>query len=229
MPGKKALIISTSQERYPNSDETTGVWAEELVAPYYVFENAGFDVTVSSIKGGQIPIDDNSMQGDFKTADVKKFWADESKMQLLKESVALASISGKEYDIIFVPGGHGIAFDGPGNKKLASVLTEGYGAGKVIGSVCHGPCGIIEAVGPDGKSIINGKKVTGFCNTEEEEVGKTGKVPFLLEDRMKALGGKYEKKGNWADFSLRDGNLITGQNPQSSASAAQLCVEAAQA
>lgn len=229
MGGKKAVIISTSQATYPNSSEKTGVWAEELVAPYYVFKSAGFDVTVASIKGGQIPIDDNSLQGDFKTADVTKFWGDDSKMQLLKESVALESISGKEYDIVFVPGGHGIVFDGPGNKKLASVLTEAYAAGKVVGSVCHGPAGILEATGPDGKSIVSGKKVTGFCNTEEEAVGKTNKVPFLLEDRMKALGGKYEKKGDWADFSLQDGRLITGQNPQSSASAAKLCVEASKA
>ena len=83
-------------------------------------------------------------------------------------------------------------------------------AGKVVGSVCHGPAGILEATGPDGKSIVNGKRVTGFCNTEEEAVGKTNKVPFLLEDRMKELGGKYEKQGDWADFALRDGRLVTG-------------------
>ncbi|KAL0019118.1 hypothetical protein WJX79_001262 [Trebouxia sp. C0005] len=204
MPSKKAVIISTSQATYPNSNDKTGVWAEELVAPYYVFTNAGFDVTVASIKGGQIPVDEASLQGDFKTADVSRFWGDDSKMQLLKESVALASISGKEYDIVFVPGGHGIVFDGPGNKKLASVLTEAYSSGKVVGAVCHGPA-------------------------EEEAVGKTDKVPFLLEDRMKALGGKYEKKGDWSDFCLRDGQLVTGQNPQSSASTAKLCVEASKA
>lgn len=84
-------------------------------------------------------------------------------------------------------------------------------AGKVVGAVCHGPAGILEATGPDGKSIISGKKCAGFSNTEEEAVGKTDKVPFLLEDRMKALGGKYEKKGDWSDFSLRDGKLITGK------------------
>ncbi|KAL3142602.1 hypothetical protein ABBQ38_002919 [Trebouxia sp. C0009 RCD-2024] len=227
MTAKKAVIISTSQATYPNSGDKIGVWAEELMAPYYVFAEAGYDVTIASIKGGEIPVDEASLQGDFKTADVTKFWADDIKMKLLKESVALDSISGKEYDIVFVPGGHGIMFDGPGNKKLAAVLTEAYASGKVIAAVCHGPAGMVDATGSDGKSVFNGKRVTGFCNTEEEAVGKTDKVPFLLEDRMKALGGKYEKKGDWNDFSITDGRLVTGQNPQSSASTARKAVEAA--
>jgi len=228
MVAKKAIIISTSHDRYPSgSDDQIGVWAEELVAPYYVFTQAGYDVTVASIKGGKIPVDPNSLQGDFKTEDVKKFWADDSKMKLLEESVALESISGKEYDIVFVPGGHGIVFDGPGNKKLASVLSDAYAAGKVVGSVCHGPAGLVDAVAPDGKPLVSGKRVAGFSNTEEEAVGKTKLVPFLLEDRLQELGGNYEKKGDWAEFAIKDGRLVTGQNPQSSAKAAKYCLEAA--
>lgn len=228
MVAKKALIISTSQDQYPDDKSMSiGTWAEELVSPYYVFSQAGYDVTIASVKGGKIPVDSASLQGDFKTADVKKFWADDSKMKLLEESVALESVSGKEYDIVFLPGGHGIVFDGPGNKKLANVLSEAYAAGKVVGAVCHGPAGLVDAVGPDGKPLVSNKRVAGFSNTEEEAVGKTKLVPFLLEDRLKELGGKYEKTGDWAEFAIKDGRLVTGQNPTSSTKTAKYCVEVA--
>mmetsp|Transcript_69534 Transcript_69534/g.220133 ORF Transcript_69534/g.220133 Transcript_69534/m.220133 type:complete len:227 (+) Transcript_69534:461-1141(+) len=223
--GKSVLIVSTSHEPLGDvADKKTGLWAEELMGPYYVLTEAGFDVTVASVKGGKIPIDAGSLGDNFKTDAVKKFMGDAAKMKLIEESVALSAATA-DYDAIFLPGGHGTCWDFVGNAPLAGLVSKMFGAGKVVGAVCHGPMGLVD-VKVDGKSIVSGKKVTGFTNTEEEAVGLTKVVPFLLEDKLKELGGLYEKSGDWSDFAVRDGNLITGQNPQSSVAAAKLMVEA---
>jgi putative intracellular protease/amidase len=224
MAGQKVLIVCSNHNKLGDTDQVTGVWAEEVASPYYFFKDAGYDVTIASIKGGEVPIDPDSLHGDFKTPAAEEFVTSNDTQQQLRESVALASVKGTEYAAIFLPGGHGIAFDGPNNPKLAEVLTEAYKAGKVVSAVCHGPCGLVDAKNESGKSIVDGKKVTGFSNSEEEAVGKTKVVPFLLEDKLKELGGKYSKGEDWSSHVEVDGHLVTGQNPQSSEETAKAVV-----
>jgi putative intracellular protease/amidase len=222
---KKVLIICSNHNKLGDTDDVTGVWAEELATPYYTFKDAGFDITIASIEGGEVHIDPASLHGDFKTRHAEKFCINEQTQQQLRESAALADVNGMEYDAIFLPGGHGIAFDGPNSRMLAEVLTEAYKAGKVVSAVCHGPCGLVNATNESGKPLVDGKTVTGFSNAEEEAVGKTKVVPFLLEDKLKELGGKYTKGEDWHSHVEVDGNLVTGQNPQSSEETAKAVVD----
>lgn len=213
---KKVLIISTSHSDKGNTGEKTGLWLEELAAPYLIFKEQGYDVTIASIKGGNISLDPNSLQGDFYTEAAKQFAENEETAKLIKESVALESVE-DEYDAIYLPGGHGAVWDFPGNKKLASLLTSAYASGKIVSSVCHGPAGLLDPKDGD-KPLVSGKKVAGFSDSEEEAVGGTNIVPFLLEQKLKELGALYTKNSNdWGEYAVVDGRLVTGQNPGSSA------------
>jgi len=225
MSQKKVVIISTSANALP-SGTATGLWLEELASPYYLFKDAGFDVTVASVKGGEIPVDEASLQGDFLTPTAKKFQSDEAAIKQLKESVALASLE-EQYDAYYLPGGHGAAVDFPDNETLQKLLGAAWDNGKIVSSVCHGPIGLVNVKSPKtGKHIVEGKRVTGFSNTEEEAVGKTKEVPELLEDGLKRAGGDYSKKGDWEPYAIADGKLILGQNPSSSEQVGELVVKA---
>jgi putative intracellular protease/amidase len=219
----KVLIISTSHKQLGSTGEDTGLWLGELSGPYYIFANAGFDVTVASPKGGNIPIDAASLADNYKTPSDDKFLADSSAKAAIEQSVALDSIS-EEYDAYFLPGGHGVMWDFPGNQKLAGLISSAFANGKVVSAVCHGPAGLLDATAPNGKPLVSGRKVTGFTNTEEEAVGKTQAVPFLLEDKLKEAGGLYERGDDWAPYAVVDGRLVTGQNPFSSEKVAELVV-----
>lgn len=223
---KTVLFVITSHESLGDSGQKTGTWAEEVAAPYYVFKKAGWQVTLASVKGGKVPVDAASLQGDFKIASVEKFLADSEAMAAFENTVPLSKVADSQPDAVFLPGGHGVVWDLPGNKTLDTLLEKTFAEGKIVSAVCHGPCGLLGAKTADGDSILKGKRCTGFSNSEEDAVGKSKVVPFLLEDRMKELGGRYEKAGDWTSFAIADGNLITGQNPQSSERVAQLVVAA---
>jgi len=224
---KRVLIVCTSHEQLGDSKEKTGLWMEELVAPYNAFKAQGYDVTVSSISGGEIPVDEASLGPPYATKDVEEFILSDVHMKELLESVPLAEIDASEYDAIFLPGGHGTCWDFPDDEQLQKDLEKAAAAGKVIGAVCHGLMALVNVKDSDGVPIVKGKKVTGFSNDEEYAVAKETLVPFLVEDKLKELGGEYCKaEANWGVCAVRDGNLITGQNPSSSQKTAELVIEA---
>mmetsp|Transcript_27386 Transcript_27386/g.74071 ORF Transcript_27386/g.74071 Transcript_27386/m.74071 type:complete len:227 (+) Transcript_27386:1452-2132(+) len=220
----KILIISTAADKL--QDTATGLWAEELAAPYFLFKEAGCSVTVSSTKGGEIPLDQVSLQGDFLTEAARRFLNDDTCKQQLKASVPLSNIKFNEFDAAFIPGGHGACVDFPDNAMLASGLEQMLKAGKVVGSVCHGPMSFVGLKAADGQPFVKGKKVTCFTDSEERAVGKEKLVPFLLESKLKELGGQFECAPDWHPFAVRDGNLVSGQNPMSSLRTAELILEA---
>jgi putative intracellular protease/amidase len=223
--GKRILIVATSQDKLGDTDQPTGCWAEELVAPYYVFKDAGAHVVIASIKGGKIPIDETSLSENFVTDHVKRYLADEELKQYIENSLSVKDVP-STFDALFVPGGHGIVFDGPKDESFRAVGEKFWAEGKIVSSVCHGPAGLVSMRAPDGTSIFKGKKCTGFSNSEEDAVGKTKFVPFLLEDKLKELGGLYEAGPDWQPHSVADGQLITGQNPASSVGVAELVLKA---
>jgi len=201
----------------------TGAWSEEITGPFYVFKDAGCEVTLASVQGGKIPIDQGSLSDSFKTENDTRFMADADAMALLENSTALSSLDLGSFDIIFLPGGHGTCVDFP--VALGSVVTEAYAAGKVVAAVCHGPCGLVNATA-SGEPLVQGKKVCAFTNAEEDQVGLSDKVPFLLESKLREQGCDFVLGDPWTETAVADGNLVTGQNPQSSVKCAQLALEA---
>eukprot|EP00199_Chlamydomonas_sp_CCMP681_P005858 CAMPEP_0119102958 /NCGR_PEP_ID=MMETSP1180-20130426/1540_1 /TAXON_ID=3052 ORGANISM="Chlamydomonas cf sp, Strain CCMP681" /NCGR_SAMPLE_ID=MMETSP1180 /ASSEMBLY_ACC=CAM_ASM_000741 /LENGTH=230 /DNA_ID=CAMNT_0007087351 /DNA_START=98 /DNA_END=790 /DNA_ORIENTATION=- len=225
---KQVLIICTSASKLGDSKKETGCWMEEVAAPYFKFIDAGFTVTVASIAGGEVPFDPSSLEAPFLTKEAERFMLDDKCMALVLASKALSSVDASTFDAVFLPGGHGTCFDFPQSELLSKTLTTMFDAGKVVSSVCHGPTAFANVKSAKtGEPIVKGKKVTGFSNEEESQVGKSDDVPFLLEDKLKELGGVYEKGPSaWAPHAVRDGNLITGQNPGSSAAVGDLVVAA---
>ncbi|GMH43395.1 hypothetical protein BSKO_11317 [Bryopsis sp. KO-2023] len=220
----RVVIICTSNDKLGTTGEKTGLWLEELAAAYNVFVAAGFEVTIASMKGGKIPLDETSLQPPFKTPDCDTFLANDAGVKAMNESVPLSALSQSDFDVLYLPGGHGVCYDMPQDPSLAKLLGEACDSGKIVSSVCHGPAAFASAKLASGDSIVNGKKVTGFSNSEEEAVGKTAAVPFLLEDRLKELGGSYSSVEDWNPHTVVDGKLVTGQNPGSSTGVAQAVV-----
>eukprot|EP00472_Partenskyella_glossopodia_P003259 CAMPEP_0197531984 /NCGR_PEP_ID=MMETSP1318-20131121/38073_1 /TAXON_ID=552666 /ORGANISM="Partenskyella glossopodia, Strain RCC365" /LENGTH=233 /DNA_ID=CAMNT_0043088403 /DNA_START=87 /DNA_END=788 /DNA_ORIENTATION=- len=227
---KKVVLLSTSASELKG--HKTGLWIEELATPFYLFSAAGFEVTIASIAGGEPPVDAGSKSGDFYTEDCKKFDNDETAQKLFKDSVKFDTIAGSitDYDCIYLAGGHGTCVDFVENKVLDKALSDMYAAGKVVAADCHGPVGLCGAKKSNGEPLVKGLTVSGFTDDEEKAVGLTGIVPFLLETKLKELGGKYVKKDNWAVCVSCDssgtGTLITGQNPGSSKACAAAVVTA---
>lgn len=223
----KILIILTSHAVIGDTGKPTGVWFEELTTPYYAFVDAGAQVGIASIEGGKVPIDPGSIgtEGD-NPASVNRFLKDKAAMALIAASKPVAAVNAADYDAVFLPGGHGTMFDLPESRELALLLSDAWARGKVVSAVCHGPAGLVNMVDADGRPVVAGRRVAGFSNTEEDAAGLTKAVPFLLEDRLRALGGIYEKGPDFTPFARRDGNLVTGQNPQSSEEVARLVLDA---
>jgi putative intracellular protease/amidase len=218
----------TSHNVLGDTGKPTGFWLEEFTAPYYVFTDAGAEVTVASPKGGQPPIDPKSDDPDNQTDTMERFKKDATTQKVLANSVRLADVKADDYDTIFYAGGHGPMWDLTNDKKSISLIEDFYNAGKPVAAVCHAP-GVLRKVTYNGQSIVKGKRVTGFANSEEEAVGLTKIVPFLVEDELKRLGGTYEKGDDWSVFTLVDGRLVTGQNPASSGPAAKELLKLLQA
>ncbi|MBB3465203.1 type 1 glutamine amidotransferase domain-containing protein [Rhizobium sp. BK377] len=216
----KILMVLTSHDRLGDTGRKTGFWLEEFASPYYVFKDAGASITVASPRGGQPPIDPKSDEPGNQTASMTRFKGDKDAQSVLANTVRLATVDAKDFDTIFYSGGHGPMWDLVEDRKSISLIEEFYGSGKPVAAVCHAPA-VFHHVTYNGNPLVKGKRVTGFANSEEEAVQLTKVVPFLVEDDLKALGGHYEKAGDWESFAIVDGQLVTGQNPASSTAAAK--------
>jgi putative intracellular protease/amidase len=216
----KILMVLTSHDQLGNTGRTTGFWLEEFAAPYFVFRDAGVELTLASPKGGQPPLDPKSDLPESQTPAMTRFKQDRAAQEALAHTTKLADAKAEDFDTVFYVGGHGPMWDLAESQVSIALLESFYNSGKVIALVCHSP-GVLRHVKYNGSPLVKGKRVTGFTNEEEAEVQLTNIVPFLVEDELKRLGAIFEKVPNWQPFSIVDGRLITGQNPPSSTSAAQ--------
>jgi putative intracellular protease/amidase len=224
------LMIVTSHAQLGNTGKPTGIWAEELTTPYYALVDAGFEVTLASPLGGTPPFADGSVKPKLEDNEgsVKRFLSDAAAMAKFNATHKTADLQAANYSAVFLPGGHGTMWDTATDNATARLVADAFNAGKPTAAVCHGPAGLVKALRLDGKSILFGKKVNGFTNAEETAAGLMEVVPFHLETKMRELGGVFESGPNWAPYAVRDGNLITGQNPASSALVASHVVAALQ-
>ena len=213
-------MILTSHDQLGNTGRKTGFWLEEFAAPYFVFRDAGVELTLASPKGGQPPIDPKSDLPENQTAAMTRFKQDQAAQKALFQTVKLADMKSQDFDTIFYVGGHGPMWDLVDNPDSIALIESFYNSGKPVAAVCHSPA-VFHRVTYQGAPLVKGKRVTGFTNGEEEAVHLTKVVPFLVEDELKRVGGLYEKAPDWESFAVVDGRLVTGQNPASSTAAAQ--------
>jgi putative intracellular protease/amidase len=216
----KILMVLTSHDQLGDTGLKTGFWLEEGAAPYFVFRDAGVELTLASPKGGQPPIDPKSDNPENQTPAQARFKKDAEAQKAFANTVRLADVKAGDFDTVFYPGGHGPMWDLAEDPVSIALLESFYNSGKPIALVCHSP-GVLRHVKYQGEPLVKGKHVTGFTNGEEEEVKLTHVVPFLVEDELLRLGAIFEKKANWQPFAITDGRLITGQNPASSTVTAQ--------
>lgn len=216
----KILMVLTSHDQLGNTGRKTGFWLEEFAAPYFVFRDAGVDLTLASPKGGQPPVDPKSDLPENQTPAMARFKKDATAQKELSQTVNLTDVKAEDFDTVFYVGGHGPLWDLAESPVSIALLESFYNSGKPIALVCHSP-GVLRHVTYKGEPLVKGKRVTGFTNGEEEAVKLTKVVPFLVEDELLRLGATFEKLANWHPFSIVDGRLITGQNPASSTSAAE--------
>ncbi|MDR7048399.1 putative intracellular protease/amidase [Duganella sp. 3397] len=215
------LMVLTSHDQLGDTGKKTGFWLEEFAAPYYTLKNAGANLTVVSPAGGQPPLDPKSDEPDAQTEATKRFKADPDAQAVLANTGKLADVKAADFDAVFYPGGHGPLWDLAESRDSINLIETMIAAGKPVATVCHAPGVLRHVKAPDGSPLVKGKKVTGFTNTEEEAVGLTKIVPFLVEDMLKQNGGDYSKVGDWQSYAITDGILVTGQNPASSEAAAE--------
>jgi len=218
----KILMVLTSHDELGTTGKKTGFWLEELAAPYYAFLDAGADITLASPKGGQPPLDPKSDEPDSQTDENRRFHADSAAQAALASTIRLDSVNQEAFDAVFYPGGHGPLWDLANDKHSISLIEQTLQAGKPVALVCHAPGVLRDVKNADGTPLVKGKKVTGFTNSEEEGVGLTDVVPFLVEDVLKQNGGLYSRGDDWQSYTVQDGLLITGQNPGSSAETAKV-------
>ncbi|SLN23337.1 type 1 glutamine amidotransferase domain-containing protein [Roseisalinus antarcticus] len=216
----KILMVLTSHDQLGDTGNKTGFWLEEFAAPYYVFKDAGAEVTMASPKGGQPPLDPGSDTDDAQTAATKRFKSDDAAQQALAKTEVLSDVSADGFDAVFYPGGHGPLWDLSEDSDSRALIETFAASGRPVAAVCHAPAVFKNVQRADGKPLVLGKTVTGFTNTEEEAAGLTKVVPFLVEDMLVSNGGNYRKGEDWASFAVTDGKLVTGQNPASSEAAA---------
>ena len=217
----KILIVLTSHDTLGDTGKKTGFWLEELAAPYYSFVDAGAELILASPAGGQPPLDPKSNEPDAQTETTKRFEADEVAMQQLANTHKLSEVLNQDFDAVFYPGGHGPLWDLAEDQNSISLIERTLQANKPVALVCHAPGVLRDVQDAEGRSIVEGKSVTGFSNSEEDGVGLTDIVPFLVEDMLKEKGGQYSKAEDWQVYVQEDGLLITGQNPASSAATAE--------
>lgn len=222
----KVLMVLTSHDRLGDTGRKTGFWLEELAAPYYVLKDAGAQITLASPKGGQPPLDPKSDEPMFQTDLTRRFQADAEANAQLAQTVRLDSVDQKDFDTVFYPGGHGPMWDLAEDENSMRLIEAFIAAGKTIALVCHAPGVLHRVKNADGSPFVEGRYVTGFTNTEEEAVGLTKVVPFLVEDELISLGAVFSKVKDWGVHTVVDGQLITGQNPASSGEAAEALVTA---
>jgi putative intracellular protease/amidase len=219
----KILIVLTSHDTLGNTNKKTGFWLEELATPYYVFRDAGAAVTLASPKGGAPPVDPASQAETAQTPATRRLEADDAAQAALAHTLKLTDVTPTSFDAVFYPGGHGPLWDLAEDPKSIALIKAFYTAGKPVAAVCHGPA-VFRRTEIDGQPLVQGRRVTGFSDTEEQAVGLTSVVPFRVEDELRRLGGLYEKAADWQSFAITDGRLITGQNPASSKAVADALV-----
>lgn len=222
---KKILFVLTSNDKLGDTGNKTGFWIEEFAAPYYMLKDAGYEVTLSSPKGGQPPIDPSSESEDAQTESTKRFYNDKETQETLASTLQLSEVDQKDYDALFYPGGHGVLWDLVEDKDSKEIIESFYNNNKPVSFVCHAPAVLKNIKNPNGEPLVKGKKVTGFTNQEEDAVQLTNVVPFLLEDMLIENGGEYSKIEDWQPYAVQDGLLITGQNPASSEKVADLLMK----
>lgn len=224
---KKVLMIVTSNGKMGNTGKSTGLWAEEFAVPYYALLDAGVEVDLASPAGGTAPMDPASLKEKGRNEHaVERYLSDAEAQAKIAATRKATEVDATQYDAIFFPGGHGTMWDLPVDAGVTRAVEQADAAGKIIASVCHGAAGLVTARRVDGKPVVAGRKVNSFTDAEEDAVGLTGVVPFRLESRLRELGAIFEGAPNWQPFAVRDGRLITGQNPQSSGLVAQKVLEA---
>ncbi|MBU2879997.1 MULTISPECIES: type 1 glutamine amidotransferase domain-containing protein [Aliiglaciecola] len=218
---KKILMVLTSHDKLGDTGKKTGFWVEEFAAPYYAFIDAGVEVTLATPQGGQAPIDPTSKLAEFQTAATERYDSDDAAQAKIATTVKLSSVSEGDFDAVFYPGGHGPLWDLTDNPDSITLLESFLTAGKAVSTVCHASAALLNVKQASGDFVVKGKAVTGFTNSEEDAVQLTDVVPFLLEDELIKRGGDYQKAQDWEAFVVQDGLIITGQNPASSALAAE--------
>ena len=221
----KILFVLTSHSQLGSTDQKTGFWIEEFATPYYVLSDAGAQITIASPAGGQPPVDPKSEVAEAQTASTQRFFKDITAVDKVANSHKLSDIDPEDFDALFYPGGHGPLWDLATDKTSIKLIEDFYNTQKPIAFVCHAPAALVNVKAENGQPLVKGKKVTGFSDTEEEAVGLTKIVPFLLEQELKKLGAHYSKGADWASFTQHDGLLITGQNPGSSEEVAKLLLQ----
>lgn len=227
-PGKRSrvLIVVTSHDRLGDSGAATGFWLEELSTPYYALIDAGIEVDIASIKGGVAPVDPKSEQDEWKTESAIRFQADAKAAHWLENTLKLGTLRSEDYDAVYLAGGHGTMWDFPTDPSLAKLLHDFNRTGKLIASVCHGVAALVPLQDAQGRPLVAGRALTSFTDAEERAVQLDAIVPFLLESRLRELGARFESGPDWDPKVVRDGNLITGQNPASAAPASQALIDA---
>ena len=223
----KILMVLTSHDQLGNTGRKTGVWLEEFAAPYFVFRDAGVELTLASPKGGQPPIDPKSDLPEEQTPAMTWFKQDKEAQERFSKTVKLSDMKSEDFETVFYVGGHGPMWDIVDNPDAIALIESFYNSGKPVAAVCHS-AGIFHRVTYQGEPLIKGKRVTGFTNCEEAALNLTHVVPFLVEDELKRIGGIYEKAAAWAPFEVVDGRVLTGQNPASSTAAARHCWDCSQ-
>ena len=225
--GRKVLFIVTSHDRLGETAERTGIWTEELAAPYYLLIDAGVHVDLASTRGGKAPLDPGSVKvSSTNPASVERFVRDPDAIRLIATTRNVEAVDFVAYDAVFFPGGNGTMWDLPGNAAIADKLGTFFDSGRVVAAVCHGAAGLVSARSKQGRPIVKGRRISAFTDAEELATGLTRVVPFLLESRLRGLGGRFARARNFQPFAVRDRNLITGQNPMSSDLVARHLLEA---
>jgi putative intracellular protease/amidase len=218
----KILFVLTSHDQLGETGKKTGFWVEEFAAPYYTLLDKGVSITLATPKGGKAPIDPSSDTENASTEDTKRFHNDAKAQDLINNTHKLAEMNPTDFDAVFYPGGHGPLWDLANDAHSITLIETFNKLEKPVSFVCHAPAALKSVKGTDGESIVKGKKVTGFTNSEEKAVGLVDVVPFLVEDMLQKNGGHYSKGDDWAEYAVKDGNLITGQNPASSKLVAEM-------
>ena len=221
----KLLMVLTSHDRLGDTGHPTGFWLEEFAAPFYVFKDAGAEITLASPAGGQPPMDPRSGEAEAQTDATRRFMADDAARAALAETRPLAELDAGDYDAVFYPGGHGPLWDLHADSDSIGLIEAFVAADKPVAAVCHAPAVLLRARGSDGQPLVQGRQVTGFSNTEEAAIELTEIVPYLLEDALAAAGGDYRRVDDWQSLAVVDGKLVTGQNPASSSAVALALLE----
>ncbi len=223
----KVLMVATSHAVMGDSGAPTGAWLEELSTPYYAFLDADCEVEIASIKGGPIPFDPHSHSAESNvSASARRFLRDPAAMLKVEQSVPIKQVNAAHIDVLLLPGGHGTMWDFPNNRVLGALVTAVWETGGVLAAVCHGPAGLVNAVDGRGIHIVKGRRVSAFTDSEERASGLDGVVPFLLETRLRSQGAQFVGGPDFQPFAVRDGRLVTGQNPASAQHLSELVFEA---